>query len=237
MLDNTPPPRRLVLPPPYTAHWLPKGDAFAEARKRAPEDGAGTLVWHHSSSGEAPGRFDFAVVLEPGMPLAEARKAVLIGMVALADAVAAHCPPERDVRFGWPTELVLDAGRLGGMRLAVAPQTGEAEEPAWMVLGVELIADRNHLDQSGAYPGSVSLAEEDFEDPAAILESFAAHLMLNFDRWTHGGFASVAAMYAGRLNDDGAIGEAGELIRGGQSEPIAQGLENADWRDAEGPRL
>lgn len=231
------PPRKLVLPPPYSAHWLPRGNAFDEAQNRADEGGAGTIVWHASTGDGTQGRFEFAVVLEPGMALNEARKATIIGMVALADAVAAHCPPERDVRFGWPTELILDAGRLGGMRVAVSPVASQADEPAWMVLGVELILDRNCLTQVGDFPESVSLAEEDFDDPAAILESFAAHLMLNFDRWQHNGFARVAAHYSGRLKDGGTVGEDGDRVLDGQSQSLAEGLDAADWRDHMGPRL
>ncbi len=237
MLDEIPPPRKLTLPPPYTEHWLPLGDAFEEAQRRAEQEGAGCLIWHYSSGGDGPGRLDFAVVLEPETLVDDAQKAVIIGMVALAEAVAAHCPPERDVRFDWPTELVLDAGRLGGMRLAVAPRTNKGDVPDWMVLGVELIADRNHLSDAGEYPNSVSLEEEEFSDPLAIVESFAAYLMLNFDRWTHSGFASVAALYAGRLTTDGALSEAGELVRDGQVTSLREGLAQVGWRGAEGPDL
>ena len=171
------------------------------------------------------------------MALEEARKAVIVGMNALADAVAAHCPPERDVRIGWPTELILDAGRLGGLRVAISEKTDEEGAPLWMVLGAELIADRDNLEQSGAYPGSISLKEEEFADPAAIVESFAAHLMLGFYRWTHAGFEAVAAPFAGRLAVKGALGEAGELVRDGAAQSLAEGLAGADWRDADGPRL
>jgi biotin-(acetyl-CoA carboxylase) ligase len=225
------------LPPPYTPHWLPEGDAFDKAQSLAPEGGAGTLVWHHRPGQDRAGRFDFAVVLEPEQALEDARKAVIVGMVALADALATHCPPERDIRFGWPTELVLDAGRLGGMRLAAAPGTQEGEAPEWMVLGVELISDRDHVPDAGQLPESISLKEEDFADPAAIIESFAAHLMLNFDRWTHAGFDTVAARYAGRLRGGGALGPAGELLREGRVIPLAEALAQADWRDGQGPRL
>lgn len=237
MLDDIPPPRKLVLPPPYTAHWFPVGNVFDEAQRRAPDEGAGTLVWTQTTEKNGPGRFDFAVVLEPDMPLTEARKAVIVGMIALTDAVATHCPPERDVRLGWPTELFLDAGRLGGMRFAHASGTQENDVPDWIVLGIELIADRDHLLQAGDFPASISLLEEDFEDPAAILESFAAHLMLNFDRWTHNGFQSVAAQYAGRLREKSALGEDGELILDDGMETLKDGLTKADWRGPEGPRL
>src|SRR3712207_8603271 len=92
----------LSLPPPYSLIALREsGDAFAHACRIAEEAGAGTLVWVR--------RFDlieFAVVLEPEEPLRSARRALYCGMIALADAIAAHCPPERDVTFEWPDTVL-----------------------------------------------------------------------------------------------------------------------------------
>lgn len=231
-------PRALVLPPPYTAYWLPQGDVMAQACALAPDGGAGTLVWHASAGrGNDAGRLDFAVVLEPETRLCEARSAFILGMLALGDALAAHCPPERAVGFGWPSEVLLDAGRLGGMRLCVAPDTAEDAVPDWMVLGVELIADRDHLTDPGLMPDSVSLKEEEFPDAAAIIESFAAHLMLNFDRMAHGGFAPLAALYSARLVAGGALTVAGDLQREAGVEPLKDALAQTLWRGADGPAL
>jgi biotin-(acetyl-CoA carboxylase) ligase len=226
-----------VLPPPYTAHWLPEGDAFAEACLRAQAEGAGCLVWHASAGGERAGRLDFAVVLEPETPLTEARRAFIAGMVALGDALAAEGPPERAVGFGWPGEVKFDGGRLGGMSLAVAPDAGEDSVPDWMVLGVELIADRDHLSDPGCRHGSVSLKEEEFADPPAIIESFAAYLMLNFDRWKHDGFTSVAARYAARLGSGAVLTEAGDLKLDDEVAILAAALSVQEWRDNSGPKL
>ena len=38
-------------------------------------------------------------------------------MNAVADAIAAHCPPEREVNFSWPDTILFDGGLLGGARL------------------------------------------------------------------------------------------------------------------------
>src|SRR3954469_8539844 len=108
---RTPP--ALDLPPPYRLVTLREvGDAFAHARSIAADEGAGTLVY--------VGRFDlaeFAVVLEPDEPLRLARRAFYAGMVALADALAAHAPPEKTVEFVWPGAVHVDAGLVGGARL------------------------------------------------------------------------------------------------------------------------
>lgn len=237
MFDDKTAPRSLVLPPPYTARWLPEGNAFAEACRRAGDEGAGFLVWHSGSGDARPGRLDFAVVLEPETPLRAARRAFIVGMVALGDALAAQGPPDRSVGFGWPGEVTFDGGRLGGMRLAVAPGTGAEAVPDWMALGVELIADRDHLANPGASPDSVSLREEEFADPPAVIESFAAYLMLHLDRWTHEGFASVAGRYAARLKSGAALTDEGDLRLDDGVVTLEAALRDEYWRDGGGPRL
>ena len=237
-MSVSPPSRRLVLPPPYSQHRLDGGDVLADAVARAPEEGAGTLVWQWVSAAGAPGRLDFAVVLEPDRTLAEARLVFTAGLLATCEALAAHCPPERSVQWRWPGEIRLDTNRLGGARLAVAPGTATDAVPAWMVLAVELIADRDLLEMPGAFPESLSLKEEDFLDPPAIVESFAAHLMLLFDRWTHEGARALADRCAARLDGGGALTETGDLLLDGTCHDLAAALAEApDWRDGQGPRL
>lgn len=232
--------RRLVLPPPYSQHRIAQGDATAEAAARAPAEGAGTLVWRWTAGGteSGPGRLDLAVVLEPDLALPGARLGFVAGMVALCEAIAAHCPPERDIRIRWPDELRFDTNRLGGARFVLAPGSAEGAVPEWMVFGAELIADRDNIAVPGEYPQSISLTEEGFDDPPAIIESFAAHLMLLFDRWKHEGAEAVARAFAGRLEGGGTIGDAGDLIREGGHEALGPALARAPlWRDATGPIL
>ena len=94
----------LDLPPGYTLVPLREyGDAFVHGCAIASEAGAGALVWVR--------RYDlveFAVVLEPDEPLLSARRAFFAGMNAAADAIAAHCPPEREVSFDWPDAILFD---------------------------------------------------------------------------------------------------------------------------------
>src|SRR5947209_9266789 len=101
---------KLDLPPPFRLVSLREiGDAFAHARAVAAEEGAGTLVW--------VGRFDlveFAVVLEPDEPLRAARRAFYAGLAALADALAAHAPPEKSIDIVWPDAVRVDGGHVGG---------------------------------------------------------------------------------------------------------------------------
>src|SRR3954454_11399331 len=126
----------LDLPPGYTLVALRElGDAFARACEIAAEAGAGALGWVR--------RYDlveFAVVLEPDEPLRSARRAHFAGMNALADAIAAHCPPEREVTFDWPDAIRFDAGLLGGTRLGWPKAGAEDEVCEWRVFAAMLRA-------------------------------------------------------------------------------------------------
>jgi hypothetical protein len=122
--------RKLDLPPGYSGHILPPGEsAFAHACAIAGEQGAGAFV--HARKGEL---IEFAVVLEPDEPLASARRGFFACMHALAEAISAHCPPEREVAFHWPDAIIFDGGLVGGGLVAVggavarsSPRGGEVE--------------------------------------------------------------------------------------------------------------
>lgn len=234
--------RSIPLPPPYTLHWLQEGDTLAEAARLAPIEGAGTLVVQQS-----PGLLSFAVVLEPEQPLRESQMAFTLGMVALGDALAAHCPPERAVRLVWPDEIRFDKARLGGGRFAVAPGAGLEDVPEWLVFGAELIADRDHLSEPGRCPDSTSLKEEAFDPPEDIISTFASYMMLYFDRWAHDGIEAVTNRYLMRIDPPLLRGvrriEGDRLVEitpsggGKRSSPLLESLGSTGWRDAKGPIL
>lgn len=231
----------LDLPPGFTLVTLrERGDAFAHACAIAQEQGAGTLVWVR--------RYDvveFAVVLEPDEKLATARRAHFAAMNAIADAISAHCPPEREVSFRWPDAVLFDGGLLGGARLGWPQDCGEDEVPAWLVASIMLrAADMVHV-ETGLSPDGVSLMGEGFEmvDTEAIIGSFARHLMTAFDRWKERGFKAVADDFFTRL-PKGKAGERrgldvnGDLLvhapldRGPpERTPLVEGLGRADWYD------
>lgn len=236
----------LDLPPPYRlARLRERGDAFAEACRMAPA-GAGTFV--------LTGRFDlleFAVVLEPEEPLAGARRALFAGMSALADAVAAHCPPETPLGFDWPDALRIDGALVGGGRLGWPHACPEDAVPDWLVFGAMLNASLRHLGDPGAFPEATSLEDQGVEDTRAVIGSFARHLMLAFDAWAEDGFADVEGAYLARLPKERAgdrlgLEANGDLVvsnegRRGPVErrPFLPALAAPSWLDPErgAPRL
>jgi len=218
----------LTLPPPFTAVRLREvGDAFAHAASIAAEQGAGTLVY--------VGRFDlaeFAVVLEPEEPLRQARRAFYAGMVALADALAAHAQPETTISIDWPDSIAVNYGLVGGGRLGWPQGIAEDETPPWLVFGAMIRTVSMTGIEPGLNPLSTALEEEGFSDVLSneVIESFARNFMVAFDAWQESGFNAVAKNYLARLPLEsgarGAIDDNGDLMihRAGKAEPERKAL-------------
>ncbi len=239
----------LDLPPPYHLVTLREvGDAFAHAQDVAGEQGAGTLVF--------VGRFDlveFAVVLEPEEPLRAARRALYAGMNALADALAVHAPPEKQIGFEWPDAVSVDGGIVGGTRLAWPRGADEDAPPPWLVFGA-MIRTVSLSDAPGLHPLTTALAEEGFTDLGSgqLVESFARHLMVAIDAWQEKGFGVVARDYLARLATEKgmqrAIDANGDLLvrrtgngnvkSGVERRPLMPALAAPSWLDPAtgGPR-
>ena len=236
----------LDLPPPFTLVTLREvGDAFAHAVEIAPKQGAGTLVY--------VGRFDlaeFAVVLEPDEPLRTARRTLYLGMTALMDALLAYSPPEKPVEIDWPDAIRVDGGLVGGGRLAWPQGANEDEPPEWLVFGAMIRTVSMGEGEPGLNPLMAALEEEGFTDltAAALVESFARHLMVHTDAWQEHGFGAVAKEYLQRLPRDKGlrrdIDESGDLLlrRMGKADvehkTLAPLLAEPSWFDPKtrGPR-
>ena len=205
---------KLDLPPPFTLVTLREvGDAFGHAVEIAPEQGAGTLTY--------VGRFDlaeFAVVLEPDEPLRTARRTLHLGMVALTDALLSYAPPERMVEIEWPDAIRIDGGLVGGGRIAWPQDAREDDPPPWMVFGAMIRTVSMSDAEPGLNPLTSALEQEGFTDltSAALVESFARHLMVHSDAWQEYGFAAVAKEYVNRLPRDKGlrrdVDENGDLL-------------------------
>lgn len=239
-------PSTLDLPPPFSLVSLREiGDAFAHAQAIAPGEGAGTLVH--------VGRFDlseFAVVLEPDEPLATARRAFHVCMVALYDALLAHAPPERPIEVLWPDAIYVDGGLVGGGRLAWPAGTAESAIPDWLVFGASIRLVSLVKAEAGLRPLATALEEEGFDDLGSgrLVGSFARHLMLALDAWHAGELATVTRRYLDHLRVEKgatpALSREGDLLVRwrGKAEPdrhsLAEALAMPSWLDPAtgGPR-
>jgi hypothetical protein len=165
----------------------------------------------------------------------------------LGDTLAAHCPPERAVRFVWPDVVQFDKCRIGGGRFAVAPDTAPDAVPDWMVFAADLIADRDGLDEPGHFPDTTSLKEDGFDPAEDIVATFASYVMLYVDRWTHDGLDAVTNRYLMRIDppllrgvrrmDGDRLVEITPSGGGKRHAPLLEALGQSDWRGPDGPKL
>jgi biotin-(acetyl-CoA carboxylase) ligase len=236
----------ILLPPAFRLVTLRElGDAFAHARANAATEGAGTLVF--------VGRFDlveFAVVLEPDEPLRQARRAFYAGMSALMDALAVNAPPEKPMSIDWPDAVRIDAGLVGGGRLAWPENADEDAPPEWLVFGAMIRTVSMAEGEAGLRPLSAALEEEGFSGVTAneLVEAFSRHFMSAIDTWQDQGFGAVAREYLSRLPAEKGvrrdIDENGDLLvrRMGKTEverrKLLPVLLEPSWYDpdAKGPR-
>lgn len=217
------------LPPGFTARALCEGgDAFAAACDAA-RDGAdpATLIW-----AGGPHALDLAVVLAPDDPAQLARRAVIAGMAALADALVVAAPPEKPIAIRWPATLLVAGAVAGGGRVALDDallKAGPDAVPQWLVFGATLRLAWPDDAEPGLTPDRTALLEEGFEDlePADLVGSFARHLLFHVDAWQTRGFAAVAATYARRLAPPGRVLDTGDLHQG--KYPLAAALLRPDF--------
>jgi biotin-(acetyl-CoA carboxylase) ligase len=244
---RTPYTAALNLPPPFSAVMLREaGDAFAHAIEIAPEAGAGTLVW--------VGRFDlveFALVVEPDEPLAQARRTFYAGMAALMDGLVVHAPPEKLIAVDWPDAIFVDGGLVGGGRMAWPDDAAEDATPDWLVFGAMIRTVTTGAGEPGLRPFAAALEEEGFDDVGSgrLVESFARHFMTVLDAWNEQGFATVAKSYLQWLPPEKGvrrdIDENGDLLVRRMGKVAAERrqlipkLADVGWLDPQtrGPRL
>lgn len=214
----------ISLPPVYRLKTVREvADAFRTALASV-ADGAGTLIWAR--------RFhiaDFALILEPEQPLGEARLVFYTAMNALADALAAHCPPEKPIAFDWPDTIKMDGAIVGGGRLAWPPKVAESETPDWLVFGAKIRLAARAGDEPGNWTRGTALEEEGFEDfsAAMLIESFSRHFMSGLHDFEELGVRAEVERWLQRLDRKGLHG----VIITGEGDLVLREGRKGDTRD------
>lgn len=168
---------------------------FASAVSRA-QAGAdpGLVTWARRHD-----RLEAAVVLAPEQPLERAAAVLLIGAVAIGDAIGGLAPPEVAVHYDWPGELRINGALCGRVRIAAASSV-PTEPPDWMVLGLELDFLSPEGREGGETPDRTWLHAEGCGEmqPLPLLESWSRHLLVWINRFLDEGLAPIHAAWRAR---------------------------------------
>jgi hypothetical protein len=227
--------RALQLPPGLSHVSPPDGDgAFTFAMRNAEALGAGTLVWAPD-----PEQIELAVVLEPEEPLRTARRAFLLGMSALVDALASAAPPDKSLTVDWPDVIRFDGARIGGGRLGWPSDASEDAVPPFLVFGGSLIMSKAGAGDPGLTPETTSLEEEAFEpgSDVTIVEAFARYLLRAVHASQGGTLSEAIAGLLSRLRrtETGrlAVDDCGNLVadRGPVIQELVPALDEPSWLD------
>ena len=130
-----------------------------------------------------------ALVLAPEAPLEKAIGITFAVAHGLGDALGALAPPEVAVHYVWPGGFKVNGADCGAMR-AAASTNNPAEEPDWLVVGVEIPYAPIAGTEPGRRPDQTSLIEEGCIDvtPLRLLESWSRHTLVWVNRWLDDGF-------------------------------------------------
>jgi hypothetical protein len=233
--------RLLSLPPPYRLVVSDRlGSSFRDTCLYAEELRAGAFVWVPQ-----PDLIEFAVVLEPEVPLNTARWALFCGMTALADTISSTCPPETRVSLEWPDAVNIDDIQLGGGRLGWPESCHVDDVPSWLVFSTMLTAWHEEPRCCEPLRGVRSAERKSCwtEIHATFIEGFARYFLRGFDVWCRHGSEAVSGPYLARLRSRKTQGrlallEAGDLlVQRTQAAPAEQrslmpALDNPSWLDA-----
>lgn len=196
------------LPPVFEpVHLQQVDDVAAEAVRRAragaPE---GTLVWSEEQRAGAarlgrswespPGGLYASVVFRPEFDWSETGALALIGTVALGSAIAGLVAPMTELRYRWPSGVLVGGTRIAGLWLQ------EDCDEGWLVLSLAC----NVREAPGSVFDGGCLSQEGGEpdlSPALLLEHFARQLLGWLNRWSEDGLAPVTTHFAGRSDPAG----------------------------------
>lgn len=147
-----------------------------------------------------PGRLTFAkderamraaITLAPEMPLSEAMGAFLAVQLGFADALGALAPPEVAVHFVWPDRLKVNGALCGSLR-AGASTADPADEPEWLVIGIDVPYAAQSAEPGRTWQTTV-LAEEGCVDFTVVdlLEAMSRHTLGWINRFLDEGFQPI----------------------------------------------
>ncbi len=131
--------------------------------------------------------FRAAVVFAPEVELEEAMAVFCACGIGFSNALGALAPPEVAVHLEWNGAVRVNGASCGRLR-AGASTSDPAEQPDWLVVGIEIPLILG-ADSPGLTPDRTALFLEGCGDvdPVRLLEAWARHTLVWINRWSEDG--------------------------------------------------
>jgi biotin-(acetyl-CoA carboxylase) ligase len=170
--------RRALEFPPLLTGIAVTGDPFQAALRSVADEVEPGAVFY----GTDPARMQTAIVLAPEEPLAQALRVSFAVSLGLNDALGAIAPPEVGVHLAWPDRIKVNGAYCGSLSLAASTRD-PAEEPDWLIVGLEIPLLLPGETEPGHDPDRTALHEEGCGDIALpdLIEAWGRHMM----NWLH----------------------------------------------------
>lgn len=141
-----------------------------------------------------PGNLYCSLLLRPACPPALGANLSFAAALAVADAIEPMLPPDVDLRFKWPNDVLLGGRKVAGVLLE-SEIKGDALD--WIVLGLGVnIAS---FPQAAMYPAT-SLTAAGCRDASVreVMGSYFDHIRLWYGRWRKDGFSPLRTAWLAR---------------------------------------
>ena len=145
----------------------------------------------------APDRLRAAIVFAPEVSLEDAMIMLPICGIGFQNALGALAPPEVGVHLEWGGGIRVNGGQCGTLKAAATP-ANPAEEPDWLVIGLEVHLWSDTSD-TGLTPDVTSLYDEGCAEVEApgLLEAWVRHTLVWINRWSEDGVKPLHAEWLG----------------------------------------
>lgn len=201
------------LPPHYDlVHLSHVDDVMREAARRARRGAEeGTLIWA-TEQGDArthddkrwyspPGNLHCALILRPDYSNARCGQLAYVAALSAGSALAELLSPMTGLRYGWPSDLLINDLRAGRILLA-APEV-RSDPYEWLVLGVMINVALHPPNPEPDEFVSVHASGAPEVTVAQVLEGFARYFLHWINRWAENGFGPIAHQWQMRANGVG----------------------------------
>jgi BirA family biotin operon repressor/biotin-[acetyl-CoA-carboxylase] ligase len=188
-----------ILPPGYRLIAREEvGSTNDEARALIAAGAAnGAVIWAQSQTAgrgrhgrewaSPPGNLYCSIILRPRVDPSRIAEIAFVSALAVRDAVIQLVPPEAEITFKWPNDVLAGGRKLAGILIEAEKLPDEARTALIIGIGVNIVS----APREASYPATCVSALARTPRVARVLSFLVAALDRRVELWTRNGFVVV----------------------------------------------